>query len=206
MISLKNSTLDFLKKEYASEGRYWHTWKHIQEMLKLYAKFFDEIKNKETVYLAILFHDVVYNIVQQDKSNEVLSAELMCSFLKENEKEYFKENEYQINLAREFIHSTEHHDVSKIDKGIFTVDELNDLKLFLDFDISIFKSNNKDDLIFFEKAIRKEFSIYPDNVYKNGRKQVMLNFLNQDSIFSSYQFKEFEKQAKQNIQFIIDVI
>ncbi len=204
MISLKNSTFDFLKKQYATEGRYWHTWRHIQEMLKLYAKFFDEIENKEAVYLAILFHDVVYNVVKQEVSNEKLSAMGMKDYLRENEYEYYKESKYQIDLAFSFIVETEHHDLSKVNKNSYTIGELNDLKLFFDFDISIFKANKKEDILFFEESIRKEYQIYSDDVYNQGRKAVMQGFLNQKTIFNSYQFKEFEKQAKENIQFIID--
>jgi len=75
-----------------------------------------------------------------------------------------------------------------------------DNELFLDLDMSVLAAepNIYDQ---YNAAIRKEFSIFPDELYHAGRKSVLENFLKKENIFLSQFFKDnFEKQAKENVQ------
>jgi len=49
--------------------------------------------------------------------------------------------------------------------------------------------------------IRKEYSIYPDIVYKPGRKKVLIHFLNMEKIFkTSFFYDKYELQARANLE------
>jgi predicted metal-dependent HD superfamily phosphohydrolase len=50
----------------------------------------------------------------------------------------------------------------------------------------------------YTQQIRKEYSIYPDFVYKSGRKKAMFSFLEREKIYHFYP-EENEKQARENI-------
>jgi predicted metal-dependent HD superfamily phosphohydrolase len=72
--------------------------------------------------------------------------------------------------------------------------------LFLDADLAIlgFPANYYE---IYTKAIRKEFSMVPDLLYRPGRKKVLRHFLQMDSIFKTESFRDrFERQARINIE------
>lgn len=53
----------------------------------------------------------------------------------------------------------------------------------------------------YTKQIRKEYSIYPDFLYKPGRKKVLEHFLQLENIFKTDYFKtKYEVQARKNIE------
>ena len=60
-------------KRYSEKHRHYHNWQHIQEMFSLADSL--NIKLSEAQMIAIIFHDVVYNI--GDKDNELKSALFM---------------------------------------------------------------------------------------------------------------------------------
>ena len=49
--------------------------------------------------------------------------------------------------------------------------------------------------------VRKEYSIYPEILYKLGRKKVLKHFLAMEKIFKTdYFYQKFEKNARMNLQ------
>ena len=51
------------------------------------------------------------------------------------------------------------------------------------------------------QQVRKEYSIYPDFLYKPGRKKVLEHFLNMERIFkTTYFFDLYEAQARENLR------
>lgn len=76
-----------------------------------------------------------------------------------------------------------------------------DTNFLLDADLSIL---GKSPQVYLEytKQIRKEYSIYPDFLYKPGRKKVLQHFLALENIFKTEYFKnKYESQARENIEF-----
>ena len=76
----------------------------------------------------------------------------------------------------------------------------------LDLDLSILGTDweiyNK-----YTQNIRKEYKIYPDILYKPGRKKVLKHFLERDSLYFTERFKtKFEKQARNNLIQEIDML
>jgi predicted metal-dependent HD superfamily phosphohydrolase len=52
----------------------------------------------------------------------------------------------------------------------------------------------------YAKDVRKEYSIYPDFIYKPGRKKILNHFLKMKRIFKTeFFFAKFEETAKENL-------
>lgn len=75
----------------------------------------------------------------------------------------------------------------------------NDTNLFIDADMAIVGAPAKD-YINYSEQIRKEYSIFPDFMYKPGRKKVLQHFMDMDYIFKTLHFREkFEEHALKNL-------
>jgi len=74
-----------------------------------------------------------------------------------------------------------------------------DTNYLLDADLSVL-GKDFETYLKYTQNIRKEYSIYPDFLYKPGRKKVLKHFLELESIFKTEYFKEkYEARAKENI-------
>ena len=82
---LANRWLRNIKSHYRESRRYYHTVSHIQQMLDLFIAFRGTLNNPDTVFLAIVFHDVIYNPRAGD--NEELSVVEFERFLQRNNTE-----------------------------------------------------------------------------------------------------------------------
>lgn len=77
----------------------------------------------------------------------------------------------------------------------------NDTNYLLDVDLSIL-GKDIESYVKYTQQIRKEYSIYPDFLYKPGRRKVLQHFLVLESIFKTEYFKgKYEVQARENIKF-----
>ena len=71
--------------------------------------------------------------------------------------------------------------------------------LFTDADLSILGSDSIAYKAYVEN-VRREYSMYPDFLYKPGRKKVLIHFLSVESIFKTNEFAtRFEAQARKNV-------
>lgn len=140
------------------------------------------IKDFPTVSFSVFYHDIVYDA--SSKSNEEKSAL------------WAEERLRKLNLNKD--------EISKIIAQIIATklhqksDDM-DTDYLLDADLSIL---GKDKTVYLEytKKIRKEYSIYPDFLYKPGRKKVLRHFLELESIFKTSEFIDrYELKAKENI-------
>jgi predicted metal-dependent HD superfamily phosphohydrolase len=132
---------------------------------------------------AVFYHDIIYKVSRND--NEEKSAELA--------KERLTQVAYpasSVEMCMTMIRATKHHQRS----------DDPDVNLFTDADLCILGQEPK---VYYQYAlqIRKEYSIYPDFLYKPGRKKVLQHFLTMSRIFKShYFFDKYEQQAKANLE------
>ena len=63
-----------------------------------------------------------------------------------------------------------------------------DEKWLIDFDLKILSKDWDAYQVYFEQ-IRKEYSIYPDFLYKPGRKKALEHFIKNDFIFQTEEFR-----------------
>jgi len=181
-----------VKPLYEQRGRYYHSFKHIENLLKQIDTNFSQVKdsqiefNKFVYQLAALFHDVIYD--PTSSSNEEDSLEFFKNYL--NTKHYLfsdldncgSENFYLRNKifrhVKYCIDSTREKSESK--------------NLFRYLDRKILESTNVSELINWELGISKEYSMYPYSKYIEGR----LEFLTKNNI---YLLKDFVQNRKINI-------
>ncbi|SKC75491.1 HD domain-containing protein [Ohtaekwangia koreensis] len=171
-----------IEKQYSSTKRYYHNQTHLENLLKELLPVKELITNWDCIVFSIAYHDIVYNTLRKD--NEEKSASLAEKRL--SEINFPAEG---IRICVEQILATKSHTVSKNP----------DTNLFTDADLSILGS---DWSIYIEYAnnIRKEYSFYPDLVYRPGRKKVLEHFLSMDRIFKTDEFSgRYENKARENI-------
>ncbi|MDQ1163003.1 putative metal-dependent HD superfamily phosphohydrolase [Chryseobacterium sp. SORGH_AS 447] len=75
-----------------------------------------------------------------------------------------------------------------------------DTDYLLDADLSVL-GKSFETYMEYTKKIRKEYYIYPDFMYKPGRKKVLQHFLELKSIFKTNEFRDrYESTARENIR------
>lgn len=203
---LTDEFVDAVKQKHSEPHRHYHTWDgHISPMLQKFYLIRDEFSNPDAVVLAILFHDFVYEVYPDTyRKNEMLAATAMVQMLQKHFKWYTvsKNGRKNIKFAIKLIMATVKHNPYR-NRATLDDNEINDVKLFLDLDLSILATENKYLLLWYEDAIRKEFSFYTDLVYNDGRAAVLRSFMNREGIFFSDGSSSKNLQAHANLAFLI---
>lgn len=172
-----------IEKKHSEKGRFYHNLDHLENMFLELEAVKDQILNYTAITFSVFYHDIIYDATS--RANEEKSAEFAVSRLEElnTDQAIIKEVFEQI-LATKTHQISNHHDTNYL----------------LDADLSVL---GKDPEAYrdYTQKIRKEYSFYPDLLYKPGRKKVLQHFLELESIFKTDYFKsKYEKQAKENIQ------
>jgi len=180
--------LDVFKK-YSSKGRHYHTMTHIYRLCRNWSRFKHKLNNKDAVFFAIIYHDIIYKPTKKD--NEEMSAEyfLTLAMRKKFDADIaFIQN--VVDLIKITKHGSENSEFIKLNK---------DFKYMLDFDLEIIGEPKKEIYNWYREGVRKEYRIYPNFLYKPGRKAVLESFL-KNKIYLTEEFKIREKNAKKNLQ------
>ncbi len=172
-----------IKANYTKSGRHYHNLQHLENILGQLANVKDRIDNWNVILFTLYYHDIIYKSTKKD--NEERSAELASKRMNE-----IGVNEYDIKLCCEQIIATKTH----------ITHSNSDTNFFTDADLSIL-GQEPDKYKNYCESIRKEYSIYPNFLYKKGRKKVIIHFLSMKKIFKTEDFfSKFEEQAKLNLQ------
>ncbi|MCA0428592.1 MAG: hypothetical protein LCH37_14255 [Bacteroidetes bacterium] len=167
---------------YGSTSRHYHNLIHITSMFEMLIPIEVKFKNPLAVYLAVIFHDWIYDSTKSD--NEEKSAEVAAKFVKALP-----------NLASldveisQLVMCTKNHEPTHSDSAFL-----------IDADLAILGAPVADYLKY-SKQIRLEYAWVSENEYREGRKKVITKFLQRTSLFHTGHFKElFEEQARFNLQ------
>ncbi|MGO4293714.1 HD domain-containing protein [Chitinophaga sp. RAB17] len=175
---------------YQEEKRHYHDISHILQLVSLQQAYTDRILDNEVVLFSIFFHDIIYNAQRSD--NEEMSAAAAVTHLR---KIGFPAE--KTTAVNDFIIATKTH---------INPQNNPDLDYFLDFDLQILGAS-PEAYQQYTRQIRQEYSIYPDLLYKPGRKRVLQHFLEMPAIFRTPVFRElYEESARNNIQAEIDTL
>ena len=178
----------YLQLQYAEPHRRYHTFQHLYEMFVLADEFESLMGQPKLVALAIFYHDFVYDVRASD--NEARSAAIAETVMNN-----LLSNEELLTLHRLIVATQKHQVPSDTPKK-----ELNDLNLFLDLDLAILGAS-PERYAEYSAQIREEYSLYSDDAYNAGRKQVLQNFTSMSSIYKTEVFRDrFEKQAFINLK------
>lgn len=171
--------------QYSKKSRYYHNLEHIHKMLTQLETIKGEIANLPEIKFAIWYHDIIYKSTKKD--NEEKSAAFAKNRLKS-----FSFNTNSIKIVEKLILSTKKHNV--------ILNQNQDNAYLLDLDLSILGSN-WETYKNYTQQIRKEYKIYPDFMYKSGRKKVLRHFLERDNLYFTKTYKlQFENKARENIK------
>lgn len=178
-----------LNQQYSGRSRHYHNLTHIQNLIMELEKVKSEIKDWNTILFSVFYHDVIYNARKKD--NEAKSAVLATKRMSE-----IQVPPAQIALCKEQILSTKNHNISVN----------SDTNYLTDADLSILGKDWDTYREYFQN-VRKEYAIYPDFLYKPGRKKALKHFLKMDHIFKTEHFSTlYEVQAIENIRKEIDLL
>lgn len=171
-----------IETKYSEKGRHYHNLLHLENMFRELDAVKMNISDFTALSFSVFYHDVIYDATS--KANEEKSAAKAEKRLAE-----LHVNKNKISVISEQILATKSHQRS----------DQEDTNYLLDADLSVLGKDFKTYLEYTQN-IRKEYSIYPDFLYKPGRKKVLKHFLELESIFKTEYFKEkYEAQAKENI-------
>ena len=169
---------------YRHKERFYHNLKHLENIFQQLYGVREIIEDRDTTVMSICYHDIIYDISKTN--NEERSAAFAIDRLSS-----INYNSSGLALCEEQILATKSHQQHN----------RTDVDLFTDADLSILGADQKNYMQYAD-AIRKEYAIYPDVLYKSGRKKVLQHFLQMDFIFKTRPFRgKYELQAKENLSY-----
>ena len=168
---------------YTGRDRHYHNMEHLQSLYQELEACKAEVAGENAVMFSLFYHDIVYK--STSKSNEEKSAELASKRL-----QTLSLPAPLINQVYQYILATKGHEVS----------DSHDCNLFTDADLSIL-GRPWDEYVNYLEQVRAEYSIYPNFLYRPGRKKVLHHFLDMPRIYKTdFFFSRYEIQARENLQ------
>ncbi|TYP96952.1 putative metal-dependent HD superfamily phosphohydrolase [Sphingobacterium allocomposti] len=172
---------------YSDSARHYHNLAHLEHMLKESSPFLQQLEAPDVFLLALFYHDIVYNPAAKD--NEEASAVLAEKRLRL----LGRDATVQQQTCRYIMATKTHGPTSD-----------NDLQLFLDADLSIL-GQPRDVYTRYMHAVRQEYILYPDAIYRRGRINVLKALSTRPAIFQTSDFqRRYEQRARENIQAELD--
>jgi predicted metal-dependent HD superfamily phosphohydrolase len=172
-----------IEKNYSGRKRHYHNLTHLENLITELNEVQSSTKNWDAVLFTVFYHDVIYKAHRSD--NEEESARLATKHLQMLD----CDNEL-IEQVNKLILATKSHKLSD--------DE--DVNLFTDADLSIL-GKEWDTYKTYSSNVRKKYAIYPDLLYKPGRKKALQHFLAMERIFKTDHFySKYETSARKNME------
>lgn len=180
---LINRLWEELEALYSDRNRHYHSLSHLENLYIRLSEIKEQISDWDTMLFSLFYHDSIYHAKKSD--NEEQSAVLAEKRMRELQVPFEK-----IEACKAQILATKTH-VKAADS---------DTNFFTDADLSILGADWETYLTY-AKNVRKEYAIYPDLIYKPGRKKVLQHFLHMDRIFKTdYFYEKGESRAKENLR------
>ena len=171
-----------LLNHYTGTERYYHNLNHLHKLIGNIEANKSFILNYHALLFAAFYHDVYYDVSRDD--NEMQSAALAEQRLRE-----LKIDKSIITLTSKIIHQTASHNKA----NNFDID------LFLDFDRDIL-SSSEEEYREYKEQIRKEYSIFPDKIYKTFRSKFLQQYLSVREIYYTPIYRGRENIARHNLE------
>jgi pantetheine-phosphate adenylyltransferase len=169
---------------YNAPGRYYHTIQHVVEMVKSLLMNSTTISlfdwRRRAMFYAALYHDIVYNPLAKD--NEEKSVELF----KEMAQDQHLTSE-EVRYISALIMATKNHESDDESRNFF-----------IDADLSILAAP-EDRFNEYERQIRAEYSMAPDQIYNKGRAEFIDEMLARPTIFLTENYAKYEDKARANL-------
>ena len=180
-----------IEEKYSESHRKYHNLQHLRELFSYVDEYEDLIEEKALVELAIWYHDVIYSVLRPAK-NELKSAQFA---LKEIPEGVLSEAEKERLFC--WIESTKKHAIPEKHATLSG-------QLFMDFDMAIIAAPREKYKVY-AQSIRDEYGIYPDLLYKPGRRKALESFLAGGELFLTDIFRDkYEEKARNNLRYELE--
>ena len=180
---LINELWEEIETAHSAAKRHYHTLRHLENLLHQLKAVKDQVNNWDVVLFTLYYHDIIYNPLKDN--NEEKSAELAEARLS-----VLAVPAVLAQRCKQQILATKKH----------LPDSDPDTNYFTDADLSVLGLDWPAYSAYAE-GVRKEYAIYPDLLYKPGRKKVLQHFLQMERIFKTdYFYHKLEASAKRNLQ------
>ncbi len=187
--SLQQTLWEEITVQYSGPKRHYHNLDHILYMANLARDCHALLTDPDTLLFSIFYHDVVYDAARKD--NEAKSAETARVRLKR-----LGYPEARIQACTHQIMATKDHADAQDQDTCF----------LLDMDLAIL-GDSPEAYAAYTRKIRAEYSMFPDALYKPGRKNVLKHFLAMQHIFKTEHFRTArEPRARENLQAELDAL
>ncbi|AXY74968.1 hypothetical protein D3H65_13670 [Paraflavitalea soli] len=186
-LTLQEGLYEELYKKYTGTARHYHGLQHLTELLQLSGQYGQFLEDKDLVSFAIFYHDIIYNVLRKD--NEPRSA-----VLAEKRLRLLGVPVEKREAVKFFIEATQTHTIRD------TAPNRSDLAFFLDFDMAILGAP-WEQYEAYTRQVRKEHRVYPDILFKPGRKAFLVKTLQTAYIFHTPPFRgQYEAKARANME------
>lgn len=182
-----------IRDSYSESQRYYHTLKHIGNMLwllKYEPVISTSVQNSTQVVFAVFFHDIVYD--PQSTDNEDKSAELFSSFYKEAGSQNLDQSLVLKYIMATKNHCTDEHNQSSELWGT------TDMHIFLDLDMAILSVEPLEYENYAYK-VRQEYCHHTEETYCRRRAHVLERFLMHRIYCCENVHKAWEESARHNV-------
>jgi len=172
-----------IKQQHSAASRHYHSLNHLQDLHEQLLAVKPIIQRWDIILFTLFYHDIVYHSTKSN--NEEKSAEVAQKRMKE------------MGVAHEDIQTCYHQILATKSHQI---SDNPDTNLFTDADLSIL---GRDWGVYdaYCQNVRKEYSIYPKIIYKQGRKKVVKHFLGMERIYKTeFFYNQYEGQARDNLK------
>ncbi|CAD5253364.1 MULTISPECIES: hypothetical protein [unclassified Imperialibacter] len=171
-----------IENAYSSSGRHYHNLTHIEHMVNQATGCKSQIADFDALLFSIFYHDFVYNTLRNDNEEKsaVAANDALVTLGVPEEK--------IARCVKQILATKEH-----------TATQDSDTQYLLDIDLAILGESSE---IYqtYARAVRKEYAVYPNFVYRKGRRKVIRHFLDMERIFKTDAFhSKYELQAKANL-------
>lgn len=191
----KKQILQFLNlffQQYSQKNRSYHNLEHITHCfseLKLIENNLSETDYFK-LFMAILGHDVIYGAKNNEKTDEVLSAEFLMT--QAHNFFDFKQTQFsELFLDSSILIEATQHQIQNSNKTNLT-------DILISIDLAILGQN---EAIYsnYCNNIRQEYSHIQLNDYQIGRSKALKTFIDKEKIFPSTLFQHYESKARVNL-------
>ena len=182
-----SEALGGLIEAYSGAARHYHDCRHIDALLELSRAHRTLLADPVAVDLAIIYHDAVYEPSRPD--NEAASGAMAAGWLGR-----LGVSDFLIDKVCGYIEATKHVGGAP-EAGVADPD----LDHLLDFDLSVLAA---EPAVYdaYAAAIRREYSVYPDTLYRRGRAGVLTKLLAMPSLYRTPALKaQWEIRARENL-------
>lgn len=184
---LPPALIDEIAAMHAGPARGYHGWPHPLALLRLHHETVDSFDDPDAVAAAILLHDAIYDPRRTD--NETRSATLAIEILTPHLPEA------RVARVRRLIEATASHTIA----ADTPTDEIADMKLFLDMDLSILGAPEAD-FDAYESGVRHEYRHIEGADFAAGRAAILEKFLARPHLyFTDWGRARFEAKARKNL-------